>query len=71
MLSFVVFHIFFKVVPFLIVSINFQEEQNRRIVQDQKKREEQLKIAAVKRNLKTIKEQKRLAEKSIGDKYVF
>ncbi|VDK79713.1 unnamed protein product [Litomosoides sigmodontis] len=41
-----------------------KEEQNRRLIQDQKKREEQMKIAAVKKSLKTTKEQIRLIKKS-------
>uniref|UniRef100_A0A915PLT4 Uncharacterized protein n=1 Tax=Setaria digitata TaxID=48799 RepID=A0A915PLT4_9BILA len=44
-----------------------KEEQNRRLVQDQKKREEQMKIVAVKKSLKTTKEQKRLMRKATGD----
>uniref|UniRef100_A0A158Q8V2 RING finger protein 207 n=1 Tax=Elaeophora elaphi TaxID=1147741 RepID=A0A158Q8V2_9BILA len=44
-----------------------KEEQNRRLVQDQKKREEQMKIAAVKKSLKATKEQKRLLRKSTND----
>ncbi|EFO28302.1 hypothetical protein LOAG_00195 [Loa loa] len=44
-----------------------KEEQNRRLVQDQKKRQEQMKIAAVKKSLKTTKEQKRLMRKFTGD----
>ncbi|KAK6108548.1 B-box zinc finger family protein [Brugia pahangi] len=44
-----------------------KEEQNRRLIQDQKKREEQMKIAAVKKSLKTTKEQRKLVRKSAGD----
>ncbi|KAM3717006.1 putative RING finger protein [Dirofilaria immitis] len=46
-----------------------KEEQNRRLVQDQKKREERMKIAAVKKSLKITKEQKRLMKKSNDDNF--
>ncbi|VDM40598.1 unnamed protein product [Toxocara canis] len=41
-----------------------KEEQNRRLAQDQKKREEQLKFASAKKQLKTTKEQKMLTRDS-------
>uniref|UniRef100_A0A915AEQ5 RING finger protein 207 n=5 Tax=Parascaris univalens TaxID=6257 RepID=A0A915AEQ5_PARUN len=41
-----------------------KEEQNRRLAQDQKKREEQLKFASAKKQLKTTKEQKILTRES-------
>ncbi|VDN19385.1 unnamed protein product, partial [Gongylonema pulchrum] len=44
-----------------------KEEQIRRMVQNQRKREEQMKIAAVKKSLKTTKEQKKLMKKTTAD----
>ncbi|VDM98425.1 unnamed protein product [Thelazia callipaeda] len=46
-----------------------KEEHNRRLVQDQKKLEEQMEIAAVKKSLKTTKELKKLRRKVVGGSF--